>query len=72
LLHCSITQGGWPELAACNNPESVGMDGAGNVLEEAQTAWFFAWLHVTCAPLLLLGPLHPGMPGHPLNPLPSI
>ena len=23
----------------------------------------FAWLHVICSPLLLLGPLHPGTPG---------
>src|SRR3954451_25185114 len=29
----------------------------------------FAWLHVICTPLLFLGPLHPGTPGHPLNPL---
>ena len=29
----------------------------------------FAWLHVICTPFLFLGPLHPGTPGHPLNPL---
>ena len=29
----------------------------------------FAWLHVICTPLLFLGPLHPGTPGHPLNPM---
>ena len=44
------------------------MDWAKGLVEEAQSAWFFAWLHVICAPLLLLGPLHPISPGHPLNP----
>ena len=29
----------------------------------------FAWLHVICTLFLFLGPLHPGTPGHPLNPL---
>ena len=29
----------------------------------------FTWLHVICAPFLFLGPLHPGTPGHPLNPM---
>ena len=32
-------------------------------------AILFAWLHVICTPLLFLGPLHPGTPGHPLNPM---
>lgn len=27
------------------------------------------WLHVICTPLLFLGPLHPGTPGHPFNPM---
>ena len=29
----------------------------------------FTWLHVICTPLLFLGPLHPGTPGHPFNPM---
>jgi len=29
----------------------------------------FAWLHTICTPLPFLGPLHPGTPGHPLNPM---
>jgi len=29
----------------------------------------FAWLHTICTLLLFLGPLHPGTPGHPLNPM---
>ena len=32
----------------------------------------FAWLHAICTPLLLLGPLHPGAPGHPLDPVRSL
>lgn len=48
------------------------MDGTLALLNEALSAWLLAWLHVLCAPLLLLGPLHPGTPGHPLNPLPSL
>jgi hypothetical protein len=39
---------------------------------EAILAWLLMWLHVICAPLLLLGPLHPITPGHPLNPLPRL
>ena len=41
------------------------MDITENLISEI----LFAWLHVICTPLLLLGPLHPGTPGHPLNPL---
>ena len=39
---------------------------------EAIPAWLLMWLHVICAPLLLLGPLHPISPGHPLTPLPRL
>ena len=39
---------------------------------DSLAAWLLAWLHVICAPLLLLGPLHPVTPGHPFNPIPSL
>ena len=40
--------------------------------EKLISAILFAWLHVICMPLLFLGPLHPGTPGHPLNPMRSL
>jgi hypothetical protein len=41
------------------------MDSTENLIGEI----LFAWLHTICTPLLSLGPFHPGIPGHPLNPM---
>ena len=41
------------------------MDSTENLIGEI----LFAWLPTICTPLLSLGPFHPGIPGHPLNPM---
>ncbi len=41
------------------------MDSTEHLMDEI----LFAWLYVICTPLVFLGPLYPGTPGHPLNPM---
>ena len=52
--------------------EKGNVDSTEDLWGEAILPWLLMWLHVICAPLLLLGPLHPITPGHPLNPFPRL